>query len=311
MNHIAILGLGGVGGYLGGMLAQCYQNDPAVQISFICRGEHLQIIQKYGLHVKTPSLDFIAKPDFITDQPNSLNPVDFIFCCTKSYGLKTSLDSLVNCITPNTVFIPILNGIDSYEQIKNLFPNNPVWNACIYIVSRRIAPGEIIVSGIEPKLIYGTEQVSESEISKFKNILETASIPAFHTQEILKAMWEKYLFISPVASLSSWLNLTIGEFRIIPKHIETILQLINELKTIALKLEIPIDPNIINIVMDRVHFLPPETTSSMHTDFINNSETELESLTGHVVRLARSIQIPVPMYEKIYNGLKVKNDLYK
>lgn len=308
MKHIATIGIGGVGGYLGGMLAKHFYNDAQVKVSFICRGAHLKQIQENGLHVKTPSLDFTVKPDQATDKPESLESIDFVFCCTKSYDLKSSLDSLKNCIHRHTIIIPLLNGVDSYDEIKKVYPDNPVWNACIYIVSRLIAPGQILVSGIEPKFYYGSEKTNEDKLELFNQWMLDASIPAIYTSKILQAMWEKYFFISPVASLTSWLNLTIGEFRIVPQHMNTLLQLISELKSIAEKLQIPVDSDIEKIVLDRVHFLPFETTSSMHSDFIKKSKTELESLTGHVVRLAKTHQIPVPGYDKIYNDLSLKNN---
>jgi len=310
MKHLAILGLGGVGGYLGGMLARHFEKDPAIKISFICRGEHLHKILIDGLHVKTPSLDFKTKPTYATDQPESLSPIDYVFCCCKTYDLETALRSIQNCVHQHTIFIPLLNGVDSYDHIKRIYPDNPVWNACIYIVSRKIAPAEILVSGIEPKLFFGSELVETSELQAFTNLMRSATVPIIHTNEIVKAMWEKYFFISPVASLTSWLNLTIGEFRVVPNHMKTILQLISELKSLAVKLQIPFDSNIEKIVIDRVNFLPPETTSSMHSDFIKNSKTELESLTGFVVRQAIAHQIVVPVYEKIYSDLNLENGLY-
>jgi len=46
----------------------------------------------------------------------------------------------------------------------------------------------------------------------------------------------------------------------------------------------------------------------MFSDFIKKSKTELESLTGYIVRLAKSHHIPVPTYEIIYKELSLKNN---
>ena len=45
---IAIFGAGGVGGYLGGLLARAGH-----EVSFIARGEHLMAIRKNGLEVRS------------------------------------------------------------------------------------------------------------------------------------------------------------------------------------------------------------------------------------------------------------------
>ena len=54
MKHLAVLGLGGVGGYLGGMLAKHYEKNPDVTISFICRGDHLQQIKEQLKTISEP-----------------------------------------------------------------------------------------------------------------------------------------------------------------------------------------------------------------------------------------------------------------
>lgn len=50
---IAIIGVGGVGGYFGGKLAAHYAHEKDVDITFIARGKHLEEIQKNGLKVIT------------------------------------------------------------------------------------------------------------------------------------------------------------------------------------------------------------------------------------------------------------------
>ena len=46
MVKILIAGIGGVGGYFGGLLARAFEQSPEVQISFLARGAHLHEIQK-------------------------------------------------------------------------------------------------------------------------------------------------------------------------------------------------------------------------------------------------------------------------
>ena len=50
---IAIMGIGGVGGYYGGLLARRYGGDTDVEIVFIARGDHLKAIQAHGLRVES------------------------------------------------------------------------------------------------------------------------------------------------------------------------------------------------------------------------------------------------------------------
>ena len=55
-----------------------------------------------------------------------------------------------------------------------------------------------------------------------------------------------------------------------------------------------------------MHSLAYETTSSMHDDFQRGHKTELDSLTGYVVKLGKELKVSTPYYEKMLIGLREK-----
>ena len=55
--------------------------------------------------------------------------------------------------------------------------------------------------------------------------------------------------------------------------------------------------------IERPTFMIPTSTSSMHVDFMAGRPTELENLTGYVVRAARSLGLSLPTYERMYHAL--------
>ena len=54
MKRIVITGIGGVGGYFGGMLARTYATNREVEVYFVDRGKHGLEIARSGLEVETP-----------------------------------------------------------------------------------------------------------------------------------------------------------------------------------------------------------------------------------------------------------------
>jgi len=90
LMKIAVIGLGGVGGYYGGKLAQKYAATRAHDIFFLARGEHLTEIKRHGLKVLTQEGDFTAIPTIATDNPKDLELVDLVFFCVKSYDLENA-----------------------------------------------------------------------------------------------------------------------------------------------------------------------------------------------------------------------------
>ena len=50
---IAIIGIGGVGGYLGAMLARRYSPESPVKLYFIARGAHGDILKRNGITLQS------------------------------------------------------------------------------------------------------------------------------------------------------------------------------------------------------------------------------------------------------------------
>src|SRR6478752_9545060 len=123
MIRITIAGIGGVGGFFGGKLASHYEGAKDVEIHFIARGENEKVIREHGLKVEGHEGTFIAHPTSVTSDPARVGKTDFLICCTKSYDLEESIRQLQPIIGNETVILPLLNGVDSYERIKVLLPD--------------------------------------------------------------------------------------------------------------------------------------------------------------------------------------------
>lgn len=76
--RIAVVGIGGVGGYYGGKLAQYYNAQSDTEVVFIARGEHLAQIRKHGLKLHTAEGNLTATPAIATDNPKKLGPMDLV-----------------------------------------------------------------------------------------------------------------------------------------------------------------------------------------------------------------------------------------
>ena len=105
-TKIIIVGIGGVGGYFGGLLAKHFYGRKDVEINFVARGGHLKEIQKNGLKVLKGDREFIAKPTLATDHPAEIGIANFIIITTKSYDLELIIKQLRPCINPDTIILP-------------------------------------------------------------------------------------------------------------------------------------------------------------------------------------------------------------
>ena len=182
--RIAIIGIGGVGGYFGGKLAKAFENSDQHEIIFIARGEHLKAIKENGLQLFTREGDYIAWPKIATDNPTEAGIFDLVFFCTKSYSLDSTAQQFSSCINKNTIVIPLLNGVNSAERLRAVLPKSEVISGSVYIIAHIEKPGVIHQEGGACKLTFGTDvQESAQRYSYILDILLQTKINANGTED--------------------------------------------------------------------------------------------------------------------------------
>ena len=281
--RIAFSGIGAVGGYYGGMVAARYQGTIKADIFFIARGENLKAIREKGLQMQLGIRTIHTAPALATDNPAEIGPVDYLFCCTKSYDLEENIQQLKPVIGPETVIIPLLNGLDIEERIHNILPGQEVWKGCVYIGSRLTEPGVV------------------EKFSELLKLLMYARLNAFNPADIDLRIWKKFFMISTAATATSFFNQPIDE--VLAQHIDLFIALGTELKSVAEAMGVCLPDDIVYTSIETQKMMPAGSTTSMHSDFLAGKKTELETLTGYVIRQAEKLGVDVPTYRFMYNGL--------
>jgi len=308
--NILIVGIGGVGGYFGGLLSKYYTGSDDVAVNFLARGNHLKAIQARGLEIVKGDSSFITHPHLASDDPEDLGVMDYIILCTKSYDLEDTVRSLQPCMREDTVILPLLNGVDSRDRIMKVLPAHTVLEGCVYIVSRLAGEGVIVNSGNVEKIFFGLEGSKDPRLTTLEQLLQQAHIDATVPAHISRTIWEKFVFISPTATATSYFDQCIGAIVSDAERFATVRQLVAEVLQLARARQVSLPDDIAERTIHRLETLPYDTTSSMHDDFRNKKQrTELDSLTGYVVKEAHRLHIPVPAFDHLYRELKNRTSL--
>ena len=83
--RIAVMGSGGVGGYVGGRLAASGQD-----VTFLARGAHLAAIRDHGLALRSALGDVLIQPAKVSDDPAGVGPVDVVIFAVKLYDTEAA-----------------------------------------------------------------------------------------------------------------------------------------------------------------------------------------------------------------------------
>ncbi|MRR17222.1 MAG: 2-dehydropantoate 2-reductase [Deltaproteobacteria bacterium] len=302
--RIAIIGIGGVGGYFGGKLAEAYATNGQHEIIFIARGEHLKAIQQNGLRLLTQEGSYVAWPNIATDDPADLGIFDLIFFCVKSYSLECSALALKGNIDKNTVIIPLLNGINSAEKLHAILPEADIVSGSVYIISRIESPGVVHQEGGACRLIFGTND-QESSLTYFNilNILKRAGINATLTDKISEALWTKYLLMCPLASLTSATGKTYGAILEDPDLQERARNMMREVALVGRAHHIVLPDDVVDKTMAMVGRFGYDSKTSMQLDREKGGQTEIDTLTVFLCRAAREAGIPTPLHDEVLRQL--------
>ena len=302
-TRIGILGLGGVGGYFGGLLAKAYFESDAIEIVFIARGETQKAIAKNGLKIIADTTEIVAFPNLVSNVPEEIGKLDYLICATKTYDIETSLESIKNCITANTIFLPLYNGVDATERIQKLFFENTVLQGCVYIVAMIESPGIIKKIGVYEKLFFGSKNAPVSKLNVLHSIFENANIESYFVENIEETVWEKFIFISALASATSYLNVNIGGILNNPENKAIYSSLLNEITAVAIAKGVALTDDIVAQTIIKLEKTPKDATSSMHRDLLAGRNTEVVSLTKYVVDQAVKFGVATPIYQMVLEKL--------
>lgn len=298
--RIAIFGSGGVGGYFGGKLAASGQD-----VVFIARGEHLAALRTNGLRIE--GTDAVLNLDHVnaTSDPNDVGPVDLVILGIKAWQVVEAARAIKPMVGPNTVVLPLQNGVEAPQQLVAELGNGPVIGGLCRIVSFVVGPGHIRQAGFGSSIIVGElDNRSSQRVETIRERFVAAGINTSIAPDFDVALWTKFLFIAAFSGVAAVARQPAGVVRTQPETRQQLIRAMEEIQALARARQINLPSDAVAEGMANVDRLPGEGTSSMQRDIAEGKPSELESQNGAVVRMARELRIEVPTHEFIYGMLK-------
>lgn len=298
--RIAITGTGGVGGYYGGLLSQKGQ-----EVIFIARGKHLQAIREKGLRVKSVHGDFLILPAIATDNPAEVGPVDLILFTTKTYDTDIAAQAIKPMIGQDTVVLPLQNGIDAAERIGAYVGMEHMVGGVTWLSAAIEAPGVIGQYSKFRRVVVGEfdGRITARLKTIYKTLQETG-IEVEMSDDILKVLWTKFVFISSVSALGSLTRATIGEYREIPETRDVLIETIKEVTAVAQGRGVKLEEDVVEKTLDFIDNATPDMKTSMQRDVEAGRTSELESMIGVVPILGKENKVSTPVMRLAYAVLK-------
>jgi 2-dehydropantoate 2-reductase len=297
---IAIMGAGGVGGYFGARLAKSGED-----VTFIARGSHLAAMRANGLQVHSANGDVLIKPVKATDKPIEVGPVDLVIVAVKLWATDQALADARPLVGPNTAVVSFQNGVVAADAITKAFGKERALGGVSNIGAVIEKPGVIRHTGTMAGLTFGELDGSTSpRVQTFLEACTKAGIQARATDDIQKAIWEKYVFLVAASAMTSLTRLPLGPIREDPDTRALTAQIMTEVYAVGKANGVRLEADLVDKLTPRMDGLPREMVASMLGDLERGNRLELPWLSGGVVQMGKALGMATPANAFVYAALK-------
>ena len=297
--RIVVMGAGGTGGYFGAKLARA-----GLDVTFVARGAHLAGIRAHGLRVKSAiEGEWVVRAPTV-DRLDGLPPAGLVLFCVKSFDTEDAAHAIRPVVGAHTGVLSIQNGVDNEDTLGRILGPGHVMGGVAQVFATIEAPG-VINHALLGRIIFGEMDGKETErVRATLAACERAGIPAEISPHILRALWEKYVFIAAAAGMTALTRLPAGVLRRVPETRRMYRLLLEEMAALGRAVGAGLADGAVDACLETLDALGPTAYSSLHHDLSHGRRLELEALHGHAVRLGLRHGIATPMLFAVYAALR-------
>jgi len=294
-----MMGSGGVGGYFGARLQQ-----GGADVTFVARGAHLAAMRANGLTVESASGPIHLPKVKATDDPRSIGPVDMVLFSVKLWDTESAARSLLPIMRPHTGIISLQNGVQKDDTLRSIFGAAAVMGGVAYMATTIGRPGVIAQTGTMQRMVFGEYDGRRSpRAGALFAAARAGGINAELSDDIRRAIWEKYVFLVGLSGSTTSMRLPLGPIRGNPQTRQFLLDLMRETVAVGRALGVALPADYAEQRLTFVDGLPDVMTSSMHHDLKACKRLEVSWLSGGVAQLGERAGVPTPMNHAVWSIL--------
>jgi 2-dehydropantoate 2-reductase len=297
-----VIGAGVIGSLFAGHLAQ------VVDVCVLTRRrEHADALNEHGLRV-TGRSDLHARVT-ASDDPDALPAFDLGIVATKATGLEEAAAALEGRF-PEATMTTVLNGLGA-EEVVRAHGDWPIISGVTFMSGTRHADTHVEYVLDTPTWLGPYEETPFERVREAADLIVSSGLKAEALPDLRPAQWSKLIFNATVNSVAALTGLP-HDAHFAAEERETDLghlvhDLVDEGKAVARAagVELHEDPWEMNVLATRrgsAHY------PSMLEDVQAQRRTEVDLITGALVREAHRAGVPVPLHTAMYRLIKAKED---
>ena len=302
---IVVLGSGSIGSLYGAFLSTLDENE----VILVGRNPHVEAIRTKGLLIQ----GIMGKRRFnlkAVEDVSHIDNADLILLTTKTYDAISAVKTAKHLVEKGAYVLVIQNGLGTEERVANELDSTRVLRATTCMGALRVEPGVVEATGCGLTEIGSRFPENHDYVLGLTEMLKRCGFDVRASDNIEGVVWTKTLVncgINPVGALTGFKN---GEVYRNPQLRQLVIRLVEEAVAIVKALGVELTTE------DPVRYAlgtakaTGDNINSMLQDVLAGKKTEIDSITGEIIRLGKELGVPTPSNESVYALVKAIESKY-
>ena len=292
---IAVLGPGGIGGML------------AARTGAICVGTERTVaaIRTAGLTLVHGDVTTVTRPTAVAHLETA---VSLLVVAVKAPDLEAALERIPTATLARAVVLPLLNGLEHVDALRRRFTASDTVSLAVSPAVAAGSIGRVEAFSPEPGVVVqrtpGAAVVEAAsrdvDARTLTDALEPLRVPGIDVvvrDDEREVLWSKAARLAVLAAATAASGRTVGELREDSTWRERLLGALEESVAVA-----HADGVALSAAEQwaMIAAMPPDLTTSTARDAAAGRRTELDAITGSVVRAAERLDLDTPVLRELF-----------
>ena len=287
---ILIVGAGSTGGYFGARLVQAGRD-----VTFLVRPARAAALREKGLQVLSPLGNFRVAPKLV--QAGEIDqPFDVVLVTVKAFGLPGAIEDFAPAVGPNTMILPVLNGMKHVDDLQARFGPERVVGGVCRVSTTLDDQGRIVHLAPLHELIYGElDGRSSARIEALHAFMSDAGFDAQLSMHIARDLWNKWILLATLGGICTLARGNVGEIAATDGGGDFVRAFFAEAVAVATAAGFAPSPQAIDFTLGVLTAVGSPLTSSMYRDLMAGERVEADQILGDLRARARRAGVATPL----------------
>jgi 2-dehydropantoate 2-reductase len=213
----------------------------------------------------------------------------------KASALESAIDDARRFVRPDSRILPILNGMAQIDLLEAAFPGQVIGGAAKIVAT---LDGAVVRQMTDlTTLTIGVPEGGHPPVA-LVDALDVPGIRLEVSDDILGALWEKWMFIAAASIVTCLFRNAVGPI-IEAGGLPSILRAIDETESVARAAGHPVSARAHDQALALLTEPGSGFTTSLYRDLIAGLPTEAEHILGDLARRARELDIATPLLDLV------------